>query len=88
MCRNNASIFNFSSFSGSKVNLIGVLGRLFFEIPNNFQKHRKNPKKKKLRKNGHFYAKPVFDQIDFFVLNSITNHFKYLKYSPNIKVIV
>ncbi|KAF0699214.1 Uncharacterized protein FWK35_00033888 [Aphis craccivora] len=44
-CRNNASIFNFSSFSGSKVNLVGALGRSFFEIPNSFQKHREKPKK-------------------------------------------
>ncbi|KAF0770412.1 Uncharacterized protein FWK35_00027372 [Aphis craccivora] len=32
-CRNNGSIFNFSSFSGSKVNLVGALGGHFFEIP-------------------------------------------------------
>ncbi|KAF0746001.1 Uncharacterized protein FWK35_00033765 [Aphis craccivora] len=44
---NNASIFNFSSFSGSKVNLVGALGRSFFEIPNSFQKHWDKPKKKK-----------------------------------------
>ncbi|KAF0773278.1 Uncharacterized protein FWK35_00018753 [Aphis craccivora] len=44
-CRNNASIFNFSSFSGLKVNLVGALGRSFFEIPNSFQKRREKPKK-------------------------------------------
>ncbi|KAF0773090.1 Uncharacterized protein FWK35_00009416 [Aphis craccivora] len=68
-CRNNASIFNFSSFSGSKMNLIGVLGRLFFEIPNGFQKHQEKQNKKKINKgkNGNFYAKLVFDQIDFFI---------------------
>ncbi|KAF0751143.1 Uncharacterized protein FWK35_00039065 [Aphis craccivora] len=66
-CRNNASIFNFNSFSGKKVNLVGALRRLFFEIPNSFQKHWEKPKKKKLRKYGNFYAKPVFDQIDFFI---------------------
>ncbi|KAF0718482.1 hypothetical protein FWK35_00036228, partial [Aphis craccivora] len=32
MCRNNASIFNFSSFSGSKVNLVDALGRSLFEF--------------------------------------------------------
>ncbi|KAF0749706.1 Uncharacterized protein FWK35_00023694 [Aphis craccivora] len=60
--RNNASIFHYSSFSGSKVNLVGAL-RSFFEFPNNFQKHRK--KQNKLRNKGNFYAKSVFDQINF-----------------------
>ncbi|KAF0716399.1 Uncharacterized protein FWK35_00036182, partial [Aphis craccivora] len=36
-----------------KVNLVGALGRSFFEIPNSFQKHRKK-QKKKLTKNGNF----------------------------------
>ncbi|KAF0703557.1 Uncharacterized protein FWK35_00038623 [Aphis craccivora] len=61
-CRNNTSIFNFSSFSDSKVNLVGH----FLEFPNSFQNHGGKPKNK-LRKNGNFYAKPVFDQIDFFI---------------------
>ncbi|KAF0772031.1 hypothetical protein FWK35_00003392, partial [Aphis craccivora] len=39
------------------------IGRSFFEFPNSFQKRREKPKKK-LR---NFYAKPVFDQIDFFL---------------------
>ncbi|KAF0772232.1 Uncharacterized protein FWK35_00008564, partial [Aphis craccivora] len=43
--QNNASIFNFSSFSSSKANLVGALWRSFFEFPNNFQKHREKPKK-------------------------------------------
>ncbi|KAF0752712.1 Uncharacterized protein FWK35_00019143 [Aphis craccivora] len=50
-----------------------------------FKKIEKN-KKKKLRKNGNFYAKPVFDQIDFFYgCNSKNNHSKYLKFSPNCR---
>ncbi|KAF0707124.1 Uncharacterized protein FWK35_00039096 [Aphis craccivora] len=32
--------------SNNKVNLVGALGRSFFEIPNSFQKHREKPKKK------------------------------------------
>ncbi|KAF0764079.1 Uncharacterized protein FWK35_00019021 [Aphis craccivora] len=44
--RNNASIFNFSSFSDSKVNLVGTLGRSLLEFPNSFQKPREKPKKK------------------------------------------
>ncbi|KAF0758949.1 hypothetical protein FWK35_00019684, partial [Aphis craccivora] len=51
--------------SDSKMNLVGALWRSFFEFLNSFQKRREKPKKK-LRKNGNFYAKPVFDQIDFF----------------------
>ncbi|KAF0761520.1 Uncharacterized protein FWK35_00010172 [Aphis craccivora] len=37
--------FTMFSFSGSKVNLVGALGRSFFEIPNSFQKHREKLKK-------------------------------------------
>ncbi|KAF0772951.1 hypothetical protein FWK35_00000596 [Aphis craccivora] len=47
--------------------IVGALGRSFFEILNSFQKRRKKPQKKKLRNNGNFYAKPVFDQIDFYI---------------------
>ncbi|KAF0749852.1 Uncharacterized protein FWK35_00028313, partial [Aphis craccivora] len=50
--------------SDRKMNLVGALGRSFFEFPNSFQKRRKNQKK---IKNGDFHAKPVFDQIDFFI---------------------
>ncbi|KAF0772733.1 Uncharacterized protein FWK35_00007800, partial [Aphis craccivora] len=65
--------------SDSKMNLVGALGRSFFEFSNTQGKT-----KKQLRKNGNFYAKPVFDQIDFlYGCNSKTNHRKYLKYSPN-----
>jgi len=54
--QNNASIFNFSSLSGRKVNLFGALGRLKLKIPCSFQKHRKKTKYK-LRENGKFQAK-------------------------------
>ncbi|KAF0714213.1 Uncharacterized protein FWK35_00037994 [Aphis craccivora] len=46
--------------SDSKNNLVGVFGRSFFEFPNSFQK-RQEKQKKKFRKNGNFYAKPVFN---------------------------
>ncbi|KAF0764705.1 Uncharacterized protein FWK35_00002826, partial [Aphis craccivora] len=53
---------------------------------NNFKKKREKQKKK--RKNGKFYAIPVFNQIDFFIwlYNSKNNHCKYLKFSSNINV--
>ncbi|KAF0757732.1 Uncharacterized protein FWK35_00031216 [Aphis craccivora] len=74
--------------SDRKMNLVGALKRSFFEFPNSFQKRREKPKKK-LRKNGNFYAKLVFDQIDFlYGCNSKTNHCKYLKFSPNVYVSV
>ncbi|KAF0703365.1 Uncharacterized protein FWK35_00030443, partial [Aphis craccivora] len=66
-CRNNASISNFGVVSNRKTNLVNRLRRSFFEFSNSFQKRREKPKKK-LRKNGNFYAKPVFDQIDFFII--------------------
>ncbi|KAF0761505.1 hypothetical protein FWK35_00019020 [Aphis craccivora] len=66
---------NFGDGFRYKLNLVGALGRSFIEIPIIFQKSEKT--KKKLRKNRNFYAKPVFDQIDFlYVCNSKTNHCK------------
>ncbi|KAF0759985.1 Uncharacterized protein FWK35_00008286 [Aphis craccivora] len=56
-CRNNASISNFGGGFRWQMNLVGTLG--------SFQKRPEKPKK--LRNNGNFYAKPVFDQIDFFI---------------------
>ncbi|KAF0765188.1 Uncharacterized protein FWK35_00038997 [Aphis craccivora] len=43
--RECVEIFNFSSFSGSKVNLVVVFRRSFFENPNTFQKHQEKSKK-------------------------------------------
>ncbi|KAF0752577.1 Uncharacterized protein FWK35_00027451 [Aphis craccivora] len=66
--RNNASIFNFSSFSSSKVNLVGALRRSFLKFPIVFKSIGKNQKKKKIKEKRNFYAKPVFDQINFFYM--------------------
>jgi len=50
------------------VNLVGAFGGSKFKTPNSFQNRRE-----KLRKNGNFYAKSVFDKIDFsFCCNSKT----------------
>ncbi|KAF0771315.1 Uncharacterized protein FWK35_00002919 [Aphis craccivora] len=53
--------------SDSKVNLVGELGRSFFEFPNSFQKHQEKPKKKKKIKGktgiftqNQFSTKSVF----------------------------
>ncbi|KAF0745916.1 Uncharacterized protein FWK35_00037387, partial [Aphis craccivora] len=84
ICRNNASISNFGGGFRWKIESSWCIGEVIFEIPNSFQKCREKPKKK-LRKNGNLYAKPVFDQIDFFICcNSKTNHCKYSKISPNL----
>ncbi|KAF0762652.1 Uncharacterized protein FWK35_00025399 [Aphis craccivora] len=44
-CRNNVSISNFGVVFDRKMNLVGALGRSFFEFPNSFQKRREKPKK-------------------------------------------
>ncbi|KAF0703744.1 Uncharacterized protein FWK35_00039256, partial [Aphis craccivora] len=45
--------------------------------------------KKKITENGNFYAKPVFDQIDFlYSCTSKINHCKFLKLSPNVYISV
>ncbi|KAF0761066.1 hypothetical protein FWK35_00038678 [Aphis craccivora] len=53
--------------SYSKKNLVGALGRSFFEFPNSFQKRREKPKKK-LRKNGEFLRKTSFRPNRFFYM--------------------
>ena len=52
--RNNASIFDCSSVSNRKMNLIGALGRSKFKIPSSFKKRREKQTKKlkKLRKKS------------------------------------
>ncbi|KAF0757053.1 Uncharacterized protein FWK35_00036634 [Aphis craccivora] len=53
--------------SDSKINLVGALGRSFFEFHNSFQKHREKRK---------FLRKTSFRPIRFFLygFNSKTNH--------------
>ncbi|KAE9545341.1 hypothetical protein AGLY_000884 [Aphis glycines] len=44
---------------------------------------------KSIWKNGNFYAKPIFDKIDFlFCRNSKTNNCKNLKCSSNFKLVL
>ncbi|KAF0768585.1 Uncharacterized protein FWK35_00009601, partial [Aphis craccivora] len=57
--RNNASISNFGGgfrWKNKSYWCIGEFSKASAKI------------KKKLRKNGNFYAKPVFDHIDFFII--------------------
>ncbi|KAF0763406.1 Uncharacterized protein FWK35_00014258, partial [Aphis craccivora] len=69
--------------SDSKMNLVGALGRSFFEILDSFQKHREKPKKKPaIFTQNQFSTKSIF----FYGCNSKTNHCKYLKFSPNFYV--
>ncbi|KAF0762023.1 hypothetical protein FWK35_00027614 [Aphis craccivora] len=53
------------NLSYSKTNLVGASEGHFLNFPIVFKSVGKN--KKKLRKNGNCYAKPVFDQIHFFI---------------------
>jgi len=57
----NVLIFNFSILFDGKVNLVGALGRQKFPI--DFKSAGKN--KRKLKEDENFYAKSVFDIIDF-----------------------
>ncbi|KAF0754195.1 Uncharacterized protein FWK35_00021807 [Aphis craccivora] len=52
--------------SDGKMNLVGVLGRSFFEIPNSFQKHREKPKKK-IKEKREFLRKTSFLQLCFII---------------------
>ncbi|KAF0765196.1 Uncharacterized protein FWK35_00032352 [Aphis craccivora] len=52
--------------SDRKLNLVGALGGHFLNFPIVFKSAGKN--QKKFRKNGNFYTKQVFDQIDFFYM--------------------
>ncbi|KAF0767797.1 hypothetical protein FWK35_00016078 [Aphis craccivora] len=51
--------------SDVKMNLVGALVD-FFNFSIVYKSAGKN--QKKLRKNGNFYEKPVFDQIDFYIV--------------------
>ncbi|KAF0747312.1 Uncharacterized protein FWK35_00034881 [Aphis craccivora] len=57
-CRNNASIQTLKVVSNSKMNLVGTLGRSFFEFPNSFQKCREKPKK--IKEKREFLRKTSF----------------------------
>ncbi|KAF0750935.1 Uncharacterized protein FWK35_00031388, partial [Aphis craccivora] len=47
--------------SDRKMNLVGALGRSFFEFPNSFQKRREN--QKKIKEKREFLRKTSFQQI-------------------------
>ncbi|KAF0712888.1 Uncharacterized protein FWK35_00022150 [Aphis craccivora] len=68
-CRNNASNFNFSSYSGSKMNLVGgwCIGEVIFLVPNRFQKHREKPKKK-IKEKREFLRKTSYRPNRFFYM--------------------
>ncbi|KAF0763008.1 Uncharacterized protein FWK35_00013125 [Aphis craccivora] len=74
--------------SNSKMNLVGILGRSFLNFKIVFKSPGKKPKKK-LRKNGNFYAKQFSTKSIFlYGFNSKTYHCKYLKISSNVYVSV
>ncbi|KAF0749778.1 Uncharacterized protein FWK35_00018464 [Aphis craccivora] len=53
--------------SDSKMDLVGALGRLFFEFPNSFQKRREKPKKK-IKEKREFLLKTSFRPNRFFYM--------------------
>ncbi|KAF0763442.1 Uncharacterized protein FWK35_00008824, partial [Aphis craccivora] len=53
--------------SDRKMNLVGALGRLFFEFPNSFQKRREKPKKK-IKEKREFLPKTSFRPNRFFYM--------------------
>ncbi|KAF0689212.1 Uncharacterized protein FWK35_00038176 [Aphis craccivora] len=52
--------------SCSKMNLVGTLGRSFFEFPNSFQKHLEKPKK--IKEKREFLRKTSFRPNRFFYI--------------------
>ncbi|KAF0773567.1 Uncharacterized protein FWK35_00006232 [Aphis craccivora] len=70
------------------MNLVGALGRSFFEFPNSFQKRREKPRKNDEKPGiftqNQFSTKSIF----LYGCNSKTNHCKYLNFSPNVYVSV
>jgi len=61
--RKNASIFNPSSFSCGKVNLVGAFGRSKIKISNDFQTRREK-QRKKIKEKRDFFKKSFFEKID------------------------
>ncbi|KAF0702681.1 Uncharacterized protein FWK35_00032709 [Aphis craccivora] len=57
---------NLGVVSYSKMNLVGALGRSFFEFPNSFQKRRENPKK--IKEKREFLRKTSFRPNRFFYM--------------------
>ncbi|KAF0721101.1 Uncharacterized protein FWK35_00026607 [Aphis craccivora] len=72
--------------SCSKMNLVGALGRSFFEFPNSFQKRREKLKKNDGKTGIFTQNKFLFKSIFLYGCNSKTNHCKFLKFSPNVNV--
>ncbi|KAF0726203.1 Uncharacterized protein FWK35_00023728 [Aphis craccivora] len=51
--------------SDNKMNVIGALGKSFFELPNSFQKRREKPKK--IKEKQEFLRKTSFRPNRFFI---------------------
>ncbi|KAF0750090.1 Uncharacterized protein FWK35_00035687 [Aphis craccivora] len=63
--RNNARISNFGGSFQFLIESSWCIGEVIFNFTIVFKSTGKN--QKKIMENGNFYAKPVFDQIDFFI---------------------
>ncbi|KAF0692259.1 Uncharacterized protein FWK35_00028068, partial [Aphis craccivora] len=60
------SVYSITSRNNAPISNYGGGFRCKSEYPWCIVEHREKPKKK-IKKNGNFYAKPVFDQIEFFL---------------------
>ncbi|KAF0714760.1 Uncharacterized protein FWK35_00024691, partial [Aphis craccivora] len=54
--------------SDRKMNLVGALGRSYFEFRNSFQKRREKPKKKEIKEKWEFLRKTSFRPNRFFYM--------------------
>ncbi|KAF0758471.1 Uncharacterized protein FWK35_00022556 [Aphis craccivora] len=63
--------------SYSKINLVGALGRSFFEFPNSFQKRRE--KQKKIKEKREFSPNKVSCEFWFKFLRNLSKTRKFAK---------
>ena len=81
---NNPPIFEFSPSLNRKIHLFDTLGveSKYFQIV--FKKIENRKQKNGNFTKNHFSTKSIF----WFCCNSKTNHCKYLKFSPNVYIMV
>jgi len=86
-CWNNVSIFNFGSYSGWKVNLVGALGRSKLKILCNFQKRREKQKQKN-GKTGIFTQNRFLKRSILGIGELKKNYCRYMKFPLNRSTLI